>query len=185
MWATPPDGEKESIFWINDWAFSWQSRYQYAQPRDLPKGTKIDVELVYDNSEDNPQNPHDPPRRVNSGLQSTDEMGSVTLLMVAKNEHDVPDLKRAIRRPRSDHMSRARGLRGFRGLGSDWLEGVAKRLDKHQNGILEKAEIPYRYRRQFRKFDKNGDGDLDRKELLELKKSGRSILDSGGRRRDD
>ncbi len=185
MWATPPDGEKESIFWINDWAFSWQSRYQYAQPRDLPKGTKIDVELIYDNSEDNPQNPHDPPRRVNWGLQSTDEMGSVTLLMVAKNEQDVPDLKRAIRRHRSDHMSRARGLRGFRGLGSDWLEGVAKRLDKNQNGILEKAEIPYRYRRRFRKFDKNGDGNLDRTELLELKKSGRSILDSGGRRRDD
>ena len=122
---------------------------------------------------------------MNWGLQSTDEMGSMTLLMVAKNEQDVADLKRAIRRHRSDHMSRAPGLRGIRGLGSDWLEGVVARLDKNQNGTLEKAEIPYRYRRRFRKFDKNGDGNLDRKELAELKKSGRSILDSGGRRRDD
>src|SRR5690606_20186922 len=78
VWVTPPDGERRSIFWIEDWDFAWQNRYQYAEPMRLPVGTKVEVAITYDNSADNPRNPHDPPRHVRFGLQSTDEMGSIT-----------------------------------------------------------------------------------------------------------
>jgi len=184
MWVTPPNGQKQSVFWIDNWAFNWQNRYQFKKPLDLPKGTKIDVQLVYDNSANNPNNPFDPPRRIRWGLQSTDEMGSVTLLAVARREHDSEELQRAMRRHLEDVATSGRALRGIEGLGADWLVRVVARLDANRNGRLEKSEISYRYRRRFRKFDKNGDGDLDEQELDELKKSGRSILGTGGRRRD-
>lgn len=182
MWITPPEGQKRSVFWIDNWAFNWQNRYQYKEPLELPKGTRIDVQLVYDNSPDNPQNPYDPPRRIRWGLQSTDEMGSVTLLVVARNEQDTPVLRRAIRRHVQEVSRSARALRGIEGLGSDWLMRVVERLDENKDGRLDKDEIPYRYRRRFRRFDKNEDGDLDEQEVEELKKSGRSILDTGRRR---
>jgi hypothetical protein len=183
MWVTLPNGQKQSVFWIDNWAFNWQNRYQFREPLDLPKGTKIDVQLVYDNSASNPANPYDPPRRIRWGLQSTDEMGSVTLLAVAKNDQDTDTLRRAMRRHLEDVATSGRAFRGIEGLGANWLVRVVERLDKNKNGRLEKNEITYRYRRRFRKFDKNGDGELDEQELDELKKSGRSILDTGGRRR--
>lgn len=48
----------------------------------LPKGTRIDVLITYDNSADNPRNPCSPPRRVQWGTGSFDEMGSVNFMML-------------------------------------------------------------------------------------------------------
>jgi len=44
------------------------------------------VTIAYDNSADNPRNPCTPPRRVQWGLQSTDEMGGVRFQMVPADE---------------------------------------------------------------------------------------------------
>jgi hypothetical protein len=41
----------------------------------LPAGTRIDVECVYDNSTENPFNPKSPPAPVQWGERSIDEMG--------------------------------------------------------------------------------------------------------------
>ena len=49
----------------------------YKKPFTLPKGTRLDVTLTYDNSADNPRNPINPPRRRSWGEQSFDEMGTV------------------------------------------------------------------------------------------------------------
>jgi hypothetical protein len=80
--ATLPDGTAKPLLWIQDWDFNWQDRYDYKEPILLPKGTRIDVSITYDNSADNPHNPCNPPRRVRWGLQSFDEMGSVAFLML-------------------------------------------------------------------------------------------------------
>ena len=183
IWATRPGRQKESIFWIDDWAFNWQNRYQYGQPLELPKGTKIEVRLTYDNSEDNPNNPNDPPRRVRWGLQSTDEMGSITLLMVAKRESETRELKDAMGQHARDHFRSSRAFRGIRGIGPDRWNFVIERYDKNKNGKLEKGELPYRYWRTVRRFDKNKDGTLDEKELEELKKSDGGLFGGGRRRR--
>jgi mono/diheme cytochrome c family protein len=84
--ATLPDGSTRPMLWIKDWDFNWQDRYFYKQPVALPKGTRIDVTISYDNSADNPHNPCDPPRRVQWGLQSTDEMGGVRFQMVTADD---------------------------------------------------------------------------------------------------
>jgi hypothetical protein len=90
MMATMPDGSRRELFAIPDWKFNWQERYYFSEPVRLPKGTRLDVEITYDNSRDNPSNPNNPPRRVTFGQQSTDEMGSITLELVAANERDLP-----------------------------------------------------------------------------------------------
>jgi hypothetical protein len=86
--ATLPDGSTKPLLWIKDWDFNWQDRYTYREPVVLPKGTRIDVTISYDNSADNPQNPHDPPRRVMWGVQSTQEMGVVRFEMIAERQED-------------------------------------------------------------------------------------------------
>jgi peroxiredoxin len=72
--ATFPDGTTKDLVVIDDWDFAWQETYQFKQPLPLPKGTKIRVEAVYDNSERNPNNPSNPPKPVRWGEQTTDEM---------------------------------------------------------------------------------------------------------------
>lgn len=94
--ATLPDGTKKPLVWIPDWDFAWQDRYNYKAPVALPKGTRIEVRLRYDNSAENPRNPNTPPKRVQWGEQSTDEMGAVTLQVVAVRKEDEAVLQQAL-----------------------------------------------------------------------------------------
>lgn len=72
--ATLPDGTVKPLVWIKDWDFNWQATYLYREPLALPKGTKLDLVAVYDNSEKNPRQTAHPPRVVRFGEQTTDEM---------------------------------------------------------------------------------------------------------------
>jgi len=94
--ATLPDGTVQPILWIQDWDFNWQDRYNYKTPVTLPKGTRIDVKITYDNSADNPRNPSRPPQKVSWGEQTLDEMGSVSLMVVAANREDEATLRQAM-----------------------------------------------------------------------------------------
>lgn len=87
--ATLPDGSTKPMIWINDWDFNWQDTYTYKAPFTLPKGTRIDVTISYDNSADNPRNPISPPKRALWGEQSFDEMGAVGFRFEALNAADV------------------------------------------------------------------------------------------------
>ena len=88
--ATLPDGSTRPMLWIQDWDFNWQDGYNYKKPVLLPKGTRIDVRIVYDNSTGNPRNPSNPPKRVWWGEQSTDEMGTVSFQLIPVNREDEP-----------------------------------------------------------------------------------------------
>jgi mono/diheme cytochrome c family protein len=91
--AALPGGKLKTLLHIPDWDFGWQEQYQFKDYVDLPKGTKIHAKITYDNSAENPNNPTNPPRRVKWGKESTDEMGSVTLAVVAANEAEFPRLQ--------------------------------------------------------------------------------------------
>jgi tetratricopeptide (TPR) repeat protein len=71
----------------------WQDDYRYQKPVELPKGSTLVMEYVYDNSADNPFNPHDPPQRIFYGLQSSDEMADLTLQVVPQNPRDLKTLQ--------------------------------------------------------------------------------------------
>jgi len=48
--ATYPDGRKEVLLDVPRYDQSWQVTYKLREPKLLPKGTRIDVEMVFDNS---------------------------------------------------------------------------------------------------------------------------------------
>jgi WD40 repeat protein len=94
--ATLPDGSTRPLLWIRDWDFNWQDTYVYKQPFTLPKGTRLDATISYDNSADNPRNPITPPRRALWGEQSFDEMGTVGFGFEVLNQADVPAFAEAL-----------------------------------------------------------------------------------------
>jgi peroxiredoxin/mono/diheme cytochrome c family protein len=71
---TPPDGPTETLVSIPAWDYNWQETYFLKQPLRVKAGTHFQVEAVYDNSAKNPRNPFNPPRRVNFGEQTFNEM---------------------------------------------------------------------------------------------------------------
>ena len=94
--ATLPSGEVRILLWIKDWDFSWQDTYLFKDIVSLPRNTRIDGELIYDNSVGNPRNPFNPPQRVKWGENSFDEMGSLILNVVPHNPSDAVSLKAAM-----------------------------------------------------------------------------------------
>jgi len=85
-WATLPDGTRTWLIKIDGWDINWQAVYHYRKPVWLPKGTRVEMRITYDNSPANPRNPNQPPRRVRMGPRSEDEMGHVWLQVLPKNE---------------------------------------------------------------------------------------------------
>jgi hypothetical protein len=71
--AEYPDGRKEILLDVPKYDFNWQMRYDLAEPKLLPRGTRLLCTAHFDNSEQNLSNP-DPKRDVHWGDQTWDEM---------------------------------------------------------------------------------------------------------------
>jgi tetratricopeptide (TPR) repeat protein/mono/diheme cytochrome c family protein len=94
--ARLPDGTETPLIYIKDWDYRWQHVYRYVKPPSFPKGTTLSMRYVFDNSAENVRNPHQPPRRVTWGQQSTDEMGDLWIQMLTRSERDLEILNAAI-----------------------------------------------------------------------------------------
>ncbi len=68
-----PDGEEEIILSVPQYDFGWQTTYTLAEPKRVPKGTKMLCTAHFDNSADNLNNP-DPTIDVRYGPQTWEEM---------------------------------------------------------------------------------------------------------------
>jgi hypothetical protein len=86
--ATLPTGEAKVLLDIPNWDFAWQDGYIFSDMVALPKGTRLDGEVVWDNSASNPHNPSSPPVLVTWGERSFDEMGSVTLDLLPHRQEE-------------------------------------------------------------------------------------------------
>lgn len=95
-----PDGSVTPLIWIKDWDFNWQGAYAYAKPVPLPKGTRVEMTYIYDNSEMNPRNPVHPPVEVTYGEQTTNEMGLAFLSFALPTPADAVMFQRQARRLR-------------------------------------------------------------------------------------
>ena len=71
--ATYPDGSTETLPDVPKYDFNRQLRYEFAEPKLIPKGSVIKCTAAFDNSVGNPHNP-DPTREVTWGQQSWNEM---------------------------------------------------------------------------------------------------------------
>lgn len=68
-----PDGRSETLLSVPKYDFNWQITYEFAQPKVLPKDTKLEVIAHFDNSAGNLYNP-DPSQTVRWGDQTWEEM---------------------------------------------------------------------------------------------------------------
>ncbi len=84
-WATLPDATRQTLLEISDWDFNWQGDYIYRHPIFLPAGTRLGMRIQFDNSTNNPHNPSSPPRRVQFGLNTTDEMAEVWFQLLPRS----------------------------------------------------------------------------------------------------
>jgi hypothetical protein len=96
--AIAPDGKSTSLIRIPDWDFNWQGQYAYKEPVHLVKGTRVEIEYVYDNSAGNPHNPTNPPAEVTWGEETKNEMALVFLRVELPKPEDVPEFQREMRR---------------------------------------------------------------------------------------
>ncbi|MBY0587078.1 redoxin family protein [bacterium] len=71
--AVYPGGEREILLDVPRYDFNWQLRYELAEPKLMPKGTRIECVAHFDNSTENPANP-DPTKPVLWGDQTFEEM---------------------------------------------------------------------------------------------------------------
>jgi mono/diheme cytochrome c family protein len=166
--AVRPDGSKQVLLWIEDWDFNWQNFYEYVKPVPLPKGTKLVLETIHDNSAENPHNPSSPPRRVRYGEQSFDEMALIFLHVTATTPPSAnAPVARAPGNTDPDFLKEAREL--------------IRKYDKDGDGKLsaeEIAQIPsvagQDIKQLIQRFDRDKDGKLDADEIAAALKAMRS-----------
>ena len=144
-----PDGTSKPLIWIKDWDFNWQGQYRYKEPIPLPKGTRVALEYVYDNSDGNPRNPSHPAVHVTYGEQTSNEMAVLFLNVALPTPAAVPAFQQAMR---------------MQYMESFLAEGNG--LDDLPAGIP--AAQMERIKRIFQMFDKDGDGKLDANERAAL-----------------
>jgi hypothetical protein len=186
-----PDGGVESLLLIDDWDFNWQDIYLYAKPVRLPKGTKLVMEAVHDNSVDNPRNPQIPPRHVRWGEQTFNEMSIMIVNLSPARETDMGELHaNPIRQAKSAIVPEATrsGLNaaapGGKAINSeDFAHRAAdalRKADKDGNGKLGLDEImasigsrenAAEIEKRFIQFDRDGDKQLNQDEVAAALKS--------------
>ncbi len=89
--AVYPTGEKEKLLKVPRYDFNWQLEYILNTPKLLPKGTRIEVTGIYDNSPNNRYNP-DPTTEVRYGDQSWQEMMSGIVYVAIDPKADRKDI---------------------------------------------------------------------------------------------
>ena len=72
--ALTPAHDTIRLIRINDWDYDWQNLFVYLNPVVVPAGSDIIMKCLFDNSNDNPRNPNNPPKRVVFGVKTSDEM---------------------------------------------------------------------------------------------------------------
>lgn len=169
MTATLPDGSVKTLLEITDWDLDWQDKYYFAEPVILPEGTVLKSVISYDNSANNPDNPHTPPVRVKWGRESTDEMGSITLIGVPLEADDFTRLSRATKVDRARIIADL-GRELVNSRVASRLPQIIKSLDKDGNGELHQSELPERMRGALLlRLDADGDKSLNPSELQTLR----------------
>jgi len=168
MTATYPEGKVEDLLNIPDWDLDWQDTYYFQDHIVLPRGTILTTTIKYNNSDDNPDNPFSPPRRIKWGRQSTDEMGSITLTVAPV--HQAGEKMLTVTKTLSQAKmvaDLARELQKSRVL--DRLPQIVNSLDKNGDGNLSKEELPSRLRNALLlRLDKDGDENLNPSEIESL-----------------
>lgn len=90
--ALEPSGDTIPLIKIPEWDFHWQYFYTFERMQKIPKGSVIHVYATFDNTVNNPENPFNPPRRIdaqrNTSMRTTDEMLQFIMTYLSYEEGD-------------------------------------------------------------------------------------------------
>lgn len=137
--ATPPNGPTRTLLKIADWDFNWQEDCAFKDRIRLPKGTRLDATITYDNSDGNPNNPSHPPKKVKWGPTTLDEMAAITLSVIPARDEDLAALKKAKREHNID-LFIDRALEDKRN--KERVELMKTMFDKNSDGLIDAEERP-------------------------------------------
>ncbi|MEH6909101.1 MAG: redoxin domain-containing protein [Oceanicoccus sp.] len=143
-----PDGKEELLLSLPRYDFNWQRSYEFAEPIQIPAGSKLISINVYDNTRNNPANP-DPSETIYWGEQSHEEM-LFTAVSYRWKDETTDNIK--------DEYQQE--------LGNTRLFGM---LDDNVNDKLEREELKGRPGKMiadsFSRLDRDGDGAINHEEF--------------------
>ncbi len=142
MIAKLPDGDSLTLLNIPDWDMDWQEDYRFVEQVLLPAGTRLEVDVAWDNSAESTNNPVVPPVRVRWGFESYDEMGSIDLFVVPAGEN------------------RKEASRRMKTLKNSYREHLVWTAGEHVLRPDKLAIFGDLRRKAIERFDENGDGFL-------------------------
>jgi hypothetical protein len=89
-YGVSPSGDTIRLVHIPQWDFRWQENYRFKKLVHIPRGTMLHIEGTYDNTTNNPFNPHNPPELVLStgDMKTTDEMLTLMMIFLPYREGD-------------------------------------------------------------------------------------------------
>ncbi|HYG49948.1 MAG TPA: hypothetical protein VD905_03550, partial [Flavobacteriales bacterium] len=87
-YAVTPAHDTIQLLRINAWDFDWQYTYKFPRYIKLQAGTVVHFFATYDNTNNNPENPYNPPRDIYSSFNANDEMMELFLLGVPYQQGD-------------------------------------------------------------------------------------------------
>lgn len=83
--AIAADGRRTPLLSIDDWRMALAEPWLFRDPVSVAAGSRLELRLGFDNSDANPQQPADPPRRVTAGLPP-DHEDATCIVLVAPAE---------------------------------------------------------------------------------------------------
>lgn len=160
-----PDGTEEILHSQPRYDFGWQREYTFDNLINIPKGSLLIADYIFDNSVENKWNP-DPERRVTFGEQTMDEMLFTYVYYYIEGEtreNPRDDVQRQIQSSISfsaldDNLDRKLQLDELRGPRVAAVRSNFVHLDRNGDGGLDKSEFPGAG--QARALEQLADGDL-------------------------
>jgi peroxiredoxin len=151
--AVFPDGKREMLLDVPNYDFNWQTTYQLAKPLELPAGTRLHTVAHFDNSKNNLNLDNaDTEKTVRWGDQTWDEMMIGYFHVAIDRDY--------LEKPRAN-VTDQRAIQVF------------DQLDKNGDDKLQADEVPKKLKIVVNRLDKDKDGVVTRKELMDSLKNRR------------
>lgn len=156
-------GGEDVLLNVPQYDFNWQHSYVLAEAMPLNSVDDLNFTVTFDNSAANPANP-DPSEWVHWGDQTWEEM-AVVFLEVAEPlnatpspEEDPASVQLFGADQEQKQMDRQKRIDAF-------VDDFFRRLDANSDGVVLQTEVPLAVRRDFYRFDQDGDKSATREEV--------------------
>jgi mono/diheme cytochrome c family protein len=153
------EAEDSTLLRVNQYDFNWQHIYEFSKPIDLNEIETIDVEMVFDNSDENLFNPN-PNEFVMWGDQTWEEMAvaffsvsrpikAASIAPIKAGSKKIPPQQQDVDYS-DDVCAKAKAFAG----------GYFATNDANGDGVIQRSEMPIVGRGLFGRIDKNDDGQV-------------------------